>query len=165
MQAGREWQRSLGGPALVALVLGAVLSGCAESRIPGATRYAIHYADTLTVALESETPFLVFETISAGEAGTARYDSTIYSLYAGDSLELRLEIRGYTYEPDSRAVLDHRWDADTLFVWCALDPPPGLGYGRGGDRTSLIPPFLSLASVVVVAPLGIGIVYWGERFY
>ena len=67
MQAGREWQRSLGGPALVALVLGAVLSGCAESRIPGATRYAIHYADTnrrwstegwWTVAANSRTGYL-----------------------------------------------------------------------------------------------------------
>lgn len=80
------------------------------------------------------------------------------------AVRLGVHVLGLTYDPDDRAVVDHRWRGDTLQVWCGFMTPQFWGPGRPLDKTSYPPPWFMPERIDVQLPAGAVIRYVGRWF-
>lgn len=161
----RESCRPLAGPWLLVMcgLLAMVAGGCDGTEGPDLPPlYDVAYSDQLSAPAAGDS---IYVALCTGVGWAPNREVRVYldTQPSGDeNVRLDLHVVGRVYDRNARAVIEHRWGGDTLFVWCAEQSPATWSYEMGADKTSPVPAWLLADRVDVSVPAGIGFRYVGR---
>lgn len=144
-------------------VLALLVSGCGETDPPDLPPlYDVAFTEELAVAAGGDSALIA---IGTGGPLYSYRETNVYLDMSGSSdenINLRIHVIGKTYDASARAIVEHRWGDDTLFVWCDLNPPMTWDYHVIADKTTPATPWLFADRIDISAPPGVGIRYIGR---
>ncbi len=148
------------------LVLAVALVGCTTTEEPEPVpAYHHDYIKVLAVPVDTDTVLMM---VGTSLSYSGNLDTTTVHIDTAPSedelLRLEIQVLGMTYDRNRLAVLDYRWNGDTLQVWCGYHQPRSWEPGAGSEKTSYPEPWFMPGRVDVKLPAGVGVRYLGRWF-
>ena len=145
---------------------GLVLGGCESTSDPQVTGLASRdYEESFTVSSSADTVYFLLGTTEY--QGSDRPASVEFDPEPSpsDLLQFRIRVVGPTLGTTPRAIMGYRWSADTLRVWCGLDPPARWGDdAKSNTGDPWTPSYLIPKQVNIGPPPDVVVMYIGQWF-